>query len=75
MYQLDATVRGLKIKTATDSEAKAKELIENALAAYGIPFPPSLRDSKQSTFADRLATTGSYFHAEADVSIIVKRAT
>ena len=60
---------------STPDEVKAKELIENALAVFGIPFPLSLRDSKQSTFADRLVTTSSYFHAEADVSIIVKRST
>jgi hypothetical protein len=58
---------------AAPDEAKAKELIGNALAAWGIPLPPTVRDSAQSTFVERLAETGSYFHAEGDVSIIVKR--
>ena len=61
------------MRLSASDEVKAKELIGNALAAWGIPLPSTLRDSGQSTFADRLAETGSYLHAEGDVSIIVKR--
>ena len=61
------------MRLSASGEVKAKELIGNALAAWGIPLPRTLRDSGQSTFADRLAETGSYLHAEGDVSIIVKR--
>jgi hypothetical protein len=61
------------MRLSASDEVKAKELIGNALAAWGIPLPPTVRDSGQSTFADRLAETGSYLHAEGDVSIIVKR--
>jgi len=67
------TIRGRELRPSAVSEAEAKELIENALAAWAIPFPATLRDSAQSTFVDRLADTGSYLHAEGDVSIIVKR--
>lgn len=67
------TIRGRDMRFPASDEAKAKELIENALAAWGIPFPATLRDSGQSTFADRLAATGRYLHAEGDASVIVKR--
>ena len=64
------TIRGQTMRPSAFNEAKAKELIENALAAWAIPFPPTLHDSN---FMDRLAKTGSYVHVEADVSIIAKR--
>jgi hypothetical protein len=73
MHELEVTNRGREMRVAASDEAKAKGLIGSALAEWGIPLPPTVRESSQSTFVDRLAETGSYLHAEGDVSIIVNR--
>lgn len=56
-----------------EAEARVKELAESFLAAWGLPFPRTLQDTKESTFADRLAKAGEYQHHEDDFSIIVTR--
>lgn len=76
MYDVEVTIRRNRplCVPQVGSEQTVREIIESALAAWGIPFPASLRDSPDSAFTARLAATGSYRHAEGDASISVKRA-
>lgn len=56
------------------AEERVKEIIESALAAWGIPTPYRLKGgTAERAFVDQLATTGEYRHAEAEYSIVVKR--
>ena len=59
--------------TGVEAEVRVKEIVESFLAAWGIPAPESFRGAGKSTFAVRLAETGSYRHDEADYLVVAKR--
>lgn len=77
MYELEVTVRreGAKPYRQNDirDAALAQNLVQLALASWGIPVPDSLGDLPGSTFADRLAATGEYRYDETELLIVIKR--
>jgi hypothetical protein len=74
MYDLDVVIRHRPLHvTRIPAEERVREIIESALAAWGIPIPDRLTGTSEPTFARRLAKTGEYSHVGADYSIVVKR--
>jgi hypothetical protein len=73
-YDVEITIRAGRPFRVTDVSGKrAQEIIQSMYAAWGIGEPRSLADRPGSTFADRLAETGTYHHAEADAVSSVRR--
>jgi hypothetical protein len=74
MYDVEILIRRsafpLRI-TRVCGEARVFEIIENALAAWGIPVPVSLRNVAE--FASLLAERGSYEGGADDAKLLVKR--
>ena len=75
MYDAEVTIRRSAPLCArrVDGEQRVKEFVENALAAWGIPFPDRLKGAPEEAFAEQLAETGEYRHDETGYSIVVKR--
>lgn len=75
MYDLEVVIRRRPLHVpGIAAEERVKEIIESALAAWGIPFPYRLKGGgAERAFMDQLAETGEYRHTEAEYSIVVKR--
>jgi len=75
VYDLEVTIRRRPLYVPDiAAEERVKEIIESALAAWGIPAPYRLKGgTAERAFVDQLAETGEYRHTEAEYSIVVKR--
>jgi hypothetical protein len=75
VYDLEVVIRSRPLHVpGIAAEERVKEIIESALAAWGIPPPYRLKGAAtEHAFVDQLAETGEYLHAEAEYSIVVKR--
>ena len=75
MYDLEVVIRRRPLHVpGIAAEDRVKEIIESALAAWGIAPPYSLKGgTAERAFVDQLTETGEYLHSEAEYSIVVKR--
>ena len=76
LYDLEIYITGMTYpyRVSHTGSENAREIIESTYAAWGVPIPDSLRNTEASTFADRLAETGRYVHAEGKAETTVKPA-
>jgi hypothetical protein len=77
VYEVEVTIRRqhalpFRVPDVT-GEQRVKEIIESFLAAWNLSVPCTLRDTRLSLFADRLAEAGLYKDSDEEHHIVVRR--
>ena len=76
MFDLEVITPGLPIDLKqVVSPERVREVIEHALAGWGIPIPRVVQPARRDEFAALLAETGEYHHADDQARVTVKRST
>lgn len=74
MYDLDVTTPGLPIELKqVVSPERVREVIEHALAGWGIPIPALVQAAHRGDFAALLDETGEYLYETDRARVTVKR--
>jgi hypothetical protein len=74
VFDLEVITPGLPIDLKqVVSPERVREVIEHALAGWGIPIPRIVQAARRDEFAALLAEAGEYHHADDRARVTVKR--